>query len=238
MSHSSKVSSNLDTAKGLAIVTLCCGSSLALRALLGRRRAHHERSGRDHDHLRAIVLALLDCAFPERILRLERLLGCCGQHIGPNLRCHERAHDGVLAPLLLDVRLIDPADEAAIDADQQRQTSDPIAAGPASRRSSRADALRNEFPVELRQIVGALGEPALRLCERQRPSAARRISTRPASPARRGARLPARCARPGIPARRRSIRAACPSAGRSPHAQPPHRSRPPRVATVTRSRLG
>ena len=53
--------------------TLCCGPSFSA-ALFVSGRSHRERSGRHHNHLRAVRLHSL-----KGVLRLQRVLGCCRQ---------------------------------------------------------------------------------------------------------------------------------------------------------------
>ena len=140
--------------------------------------------------------------------------------------------------LLLDEGLIDPADEANDDADQQHVDQSLDALRPRLRLVGVLDARVDELPVRHRQVLGALGEPALRLRQRephqQRVVAA--IRRAPPASARRAASSRLRQLRNSRSAR--STRAACPSAGRSPRAPPPHRSRRPRASAVTSRRFG
>src|SRR5262249_49746107 len=76
-------------------------------------RSHREAAGRTNDHLGTVLVG----ALPERFSRLQRSLSRPGHHIeildlvGPD------GPDPI--PLLLDVRLFDPANEPKNDPAQQ-----------------------------------------------------------------------------------------------------------------------
>ena len=104
-------------------------------------------------------------------------------------------------------------------------TAQPLALRPLQRLAPEAEV--DELPVRPRQVLGALGQPALRLRQRQTHQQRVRLLAL-------GRRLPARGGPPrdppsrsGTRARPRPSRAAPPSAGRSPRAPPRHRARGP-----------
>ena len=69
---------------------------------------------RNDDHLGTVL-----GAFPKACQRLERPLGLGLEHVGVYVRDPVGPHRHVPIPLLLDVRLIDPANQTSDDADQQ-----------------------------------------------------------------------------------------------------------------------
>src|SRR5262249_17254628 len=67
-----------------------------------------------NNHFGAVLRAL-----PEHILWLERTLPFGLQHMRIKIRDPVRAHGPVPVPPLLDIRLINPANETSNDTDQQ-----------------------------------------------------------------------------------------------------------------------
>ena len=79
---------------------------VGVTARFGGRRAHDELPGRDDDHFGTVL-----GAFAKAISRLQQLLGRGAEHIGLHLGADVWLYDRVPVPLLLHVRLVQPADQ-------------------------------------------------------------------------------------------------------------------------------